>query len=103
MNKPISVSNSILGRRKELGDAIWTWLWLVDNTTQIRPWPGGLEGLVSNGDKLKPATIAKALGLSVRTVNLHIKVLCEACLVRKMVPGVPSGFELADSVEERTR
>jgi hypothetical protein len=94
--KLIPVSNAILSHQQEIGDAIWTFLWLIDHTTQVRTiGRGQLEGLVANGDKLKPATIAKALGLSVRKVNLHIKVLCEAGLVRKTGGEVPSGFALA--------
>jgi hypothetical protein len=84
MSRPISVSNSILGRRRELGDAIWTWLWMVDHATQVGPMSdGNLEGLVSNGDKVEAGTIAKDLELSVTAVNKHIAVLCKAGFVRK--------------------
>jgi hypothetical protein len=72
------VSNSILRRRKELGGAIWTWLWLVNHTTQITEFGDGqFEGLVSNGDKLKVEQIAKDLGLTPRVVRAHIKILQE--------------------------
>jgi hypothetical protein len=96
MNKLIPVSNSILFHQRELGDAIWTFLWLVDNTTQIRRrGRGRAEGLVADGQKLKAATIAKALGLSVRAVNRHIGVLCKAGFVRKMGSLKQDGFAVA--------
>ena len=96
MNKLIPVSNSILSHQQEIGDAIWTYLWLMDHTTQVRTIGEGLlEGLVANGEKLKAASIAKALGFSARKVNLHIKVLCKAGFIRKTGGVVPSGFALA--------
>jgi hypothetical protein len=93
MLRRISVSNSILRRREELGDAIWTWLWLVDRTTQFTVMSrGGLEGLVADGDKVEPATIAKDLGLPVKTVNKHVTVLCRAGLLSKMGSQIPESF-----------
>jgi predicted DNA-binding transcriptional regulator len=94
--KLLPVSNAILNHQQEIGDAVWTFLWLTDHTTQVRAiGRSQLEGLVANGEKLKPATIAKALGFSVRKVNLHIKVLCKAGFVRKTDSDIPSGFALA--------
>jgi predicted transcriptional regulator len=58
--------------------------------------PGQIEGLVANGERVKPATIAKALGFSVRTVNLNIKVLRGAGLLRTTDTDLPSGFALAE-------
>jgi hypothetical protein len=93
VSKPILVSNSLLRRRKELDSAIWTWLWLVDQTTQITPYGGGLfEGLVSDGDKVKVEMIAEDLCLPPEVVRGHIKVLQKAGLVRKMGYGVSAGL-----------
>ena len=92
MSRPISVSNSILKRRKELGDAIWTWLWLVDRTTQFTVMSSGhLEGLVSDGDKVEAATIAEDLDLSTREVKRHIAVLSKAGLVSRMESQISAG------------
>lgn len=105
MNKLIPISSSILRNRRELSDAIWTFLWLINQTTQIRACQDGqLEGLVSEGEKLKVELIAEDLGLSPSTVRRHIRVLQKAGLVRKMGSGMPSGFALpAESVRERAR
>jgi DNA-binding transcriptional ArsR family regulator len=103
-NYAIPISSSILPHCKQIGNAIWTFLWMIDHTTRIRAYPGGLEGLVSNGDKVKVELIAEALGLSPHVIRGHIRVLQKAGLVRKMVPGIPSGFALAaDYVKERAR
>ena len=77
---------------------------MIDRTTILRACPGGLEGLVSEGEKLKAELIAEDLGLSPNVVRRHIRVLRKAGFVRKMEPGAPSGFALAaGSVTERAR
>jgi hypothetical protein len=103
--KLLPVSNAILNHQQEIGDAIWTFLWLIDHTTRVRTIDRGqLEGLVANGDKLEPEVIAKSLSISVRKVNLHIKVLCQAGFVRKTGGDVQSGFALAaEPVAEGSR
>jgi DNA-binding transcriptional ArsR family regulator len=103
MNKLIPISSSILRNRRELGDAIWTFLWMINRTTQVRTCQDGkFEGLVSDGEKMKVELIAEDLRLSPNAVRRHIKVLQKAGLVRKMGSRVPSGFALAaEPVGER--
>jgi hypothetical protein len=80
--KLITISNSILKRQRELGDAIWTYLWILDHITQVgRNLDGELEALVSDGQVLTAAIIAKEMGFSVGAVNRHLAVLAAAGLI----------------------
>lgn len=102
-NYSLPVSSGILAHCKELGDAVWTFLWMLDRTTQIRTCQDGqLEGLVADGKQMKVEQIAKDLDLSPTVVRRHIRVLQKAGLVRKMGSRAPSGFALAaEPVGER--
>jgi predicted transcriptional regulator len=89
--KLIPISNSVLTRQQELGDAIWTYLWILDHITQVKVTDDGVrEALVSDGQKLKAATIAREIGLSVRAVNRHLAVLANAGLISRGPTAVES-------------
>ena len=95
MNAPLArlipVSNAILKQQKELGSAIWTYLWIIDHITQIKVSDEGIrEALVSDGQKLKAETLAKELGFSVRAVNRHLTVLANAGLISRGPAAVES-------------
>jgi DNA-binding transcriptional ArsR family regulator len=84
---PISVSKGILERCKELGPAIWTYLWLCDHITQLEDvGEDSQSALVNDGNKVKYTTIAEDLGLSPNAVSRHIKILEAAGVARRMKP-----------------
>jgi hypothetical protein len=80
--KLIPIANSILARQQELGDAIWTYLWVLDHITQVgRNLDGQLEALISDGQALTPELVAGEMGFSVGTVNRHLILLSAAGLI----------------------
>jgi predicted transcriptional regulator len=89
--KLIPISNAILTRQQELGNAIWTYLWILDHITQIKVSDeGAREALVSDGQQLKAETLAREMGLSVRAVNRHLAVLTNAGLISRGPAAVAS-------------
>jgi predicted transcriptional regulator len=98
--KLIPLSNSILTRQQELGNAIWTYLWVLDHITQVKVTDAGIrEALVSDGQVLKVTTIAREIGVSVRAVNRHLAVLANAGLISRG-PAAVEGFLRAQEVAQ---
>jgi predicted ArsR family transcriptional regulator len=82
---PISVSKGILSRCKDLGPAIWTYLWMLDHVTQLDAIGEDLQSaLVNDGKKVKYTAIAEDLGLSPNAVRRHMKILEAAGIAKRM-------------------
>jgi hypothetical protein len=100
----IPISNGILtpDHCRDIGPALWVFLWMIDHTTREVPGEEGqLEGLVFGGAQVRAAVIAADLGLSVRLVHEHIKRLREYIRVIPMGEGLPSGYAVMKSKKWR--
>jgi hypothetical protein len=100
----IPISNGILtsDHCRDIGPALWVYLWMIDRTTKEVPGEDGqLEGLVLGGAQVRAAVIAADLGLSVRLVHEHIKRLRAYIRVIPMGEGLPSGYAVMKSKKWR--
>jgi hypothetical protein len=98
----IPVSNGILTptHRRQMGPAIWVFLWMIDRTTKEIPGQdGSLEGMVLGGQQIRASVVAKDLDLSTRAVHEHIELLCRYKYVRRIDGGVglPAGYAVQNS------
>jgi len=101
-NFTIPVSNGILtpNHRRQMGPAIWVFLWIIDRTTKEIPGQdGNLEGLVLGGKQIRASVVAADLDLSTRAVHEHIELLCRYKYVRRIDGGVglPAGYAVQNS------
>lgn len=62
---------------REIGEAIWVYLWLINRTTKEVESLSGKLGMVLNGRPVPSGTIAEELGLLPRTVRSHLQRLAE--------------------------
>jgi hypothetical protein len=100
----IPISNRLLtsDHCRDIGPALWVFLWMIDHTTkEVLGEDGQLEGLVFGGAQVRAAVIAADLGLSVRLVHEHIKRLKAYIRVIPMGEGLPSGYAVMKSKKWR--
>ena len=62
---------------KQIGDAIWVFLWLINKTTSELDTPAGRIGVVLYGRPIGAGEIADWLGCTARTIRRHLAVLAE--------------------------
>jgi hypothetical protein len=79
--RPLALDPAILGRSREIGDAIWIVLWAYDRTTrQCACRDGALVGLVLGGSVVRDEQIARELGWSVKSVRRWRAHACSQAL-----------------------
>lgn len=102
----IPVSNGILTpvHRRQMGSALWVFLWMIDRTTKEIPGQDGiLEGMVLGGTQIRASSIAKDLDFSPRAVHEHIETLCRHKYVRRIDGGLgmSAGYAVQNSKKWR--
>ncbi|MGM9988419.1 MAG: hypothetical protein ACI35O_14480 [Bacillaceae bacterium] len=67
--------------KQEIGNAIWVYIWAVERVTRIVEKDGVIYGEVEEGEVIRYGDIAKALGMTERTIFTHMQVLRKNNLV----------------------
>lgn len=84
---PLTVWSGILAHRKRMGDAIWTFIWLIDRTTKEEMGAGYVLG---GNKEIRAEDIAKDIGAEEKTARRHLHILAHEGYIELI--RAPQGF-----------